>query len=94
MEQEQYVRPATLPPQLTRDQLAAMPPHDVVRAQELGQFAVLLDEGRDPIGPEQRGERRATAAEAEAQRQAEAERAAVLGTQLQRDLHNTLKENR
>ena len=90
MERPDYYDPeaaAKPAPQLTRAQLKAMAPDDVVRADEAGQFEVLKNFGRDPIDAERRGERWATpdeiaealqaaAADANQQRQA-ARRAAA-----------------
>ena len=78
---DRFINPDGLPPQLTRADLARLTPAQVVQAQEAGQFDVLLNHGRDPIGIERRGERRATDAEdvqahvdqAEAQRVAAAQ---------------------
>jgi len=60
-------RPA---PQLTRAELKAMDPDDVVRADAAGQFECLKNFGRDPIDAERRGERWATDEEAIAQMRA------------------------
>ncbi|MEZ5130082.1 MAG: hypothetical protein R2703_16670 [Micropruina glycogenica] len=79
-------RPA---PQLTKAQLSAMSPDDVVRADDLGQFEVLKSQHRDPIAAEQRGERWATPAEAQAQ--LAAERAAV--TRMKHDQLIEAKKN-
>jgi len=65
---EAAAKPAA--PQLTRAQLKAMAPEDVVRADALGQFECLKQFGRDPIDAERRGERWASEEEAIAQMRA------------------------
>ena len=73
MERPDYYDPeaaAKPAPQLTRAQLKAMAPDAVVEADNLGQFAVLKSQGRDPIDAEHRGERWATDEEAIAQMKA------------------------
>lgn len=75
MERPDYYDPeaaAKPAPQLTRAQLKAMAPEDVVRADALGQFECLKQFGRDPIDAERRGERWATRDEAQEALQAEA----------------------
>ena len=62
-------RPA---PQLTRKELRAMSPEQVVEADTAGQFAVLKSQGRDPVEAERRGERWATREEAQEALQAAA----------------------
>ena len=79
MERPDYYDPeaaAKPAPQLTRAQLKAMAPEDVVRADALGQFECLKQFGRDPIDAERRGERWATPDEAQAALQAAATAAA------------------
>lgn len=72
MERPDYYDPAAAKPapQLTRAQLKAMAPEDVVRADALGQFECLKQFGRDPIDAERRGERWASEEEAIAQMRA------------------------
>ncbi len=73
MERPDYYDPAAAArpaPQLTKEQLTAMAPEDVVRADALGQFECLKQFGRDPIDAERRGERWATEEEAIAQMRA------------------------
>ncbi len=73
MERPDYYDPAAAArpaPQLTRAQLKAMAPEDVVRADALGQFECLKQFGRDPIDAERRGERWASEEEAIAQMRA------------------------
>ena len=89
MEQPQYYDPAAAAkpaPQLTKAELKAMDPDDVVRADAAGQFECLKNFGRDPIEVERRGERWATpteiaealqAAAADANQQRQANRAAA-----------------
>lgn len=89
---DRYINPAAAgrpAPQLTKAQLSAMSPDDVVRADDLGQFEVLKSQHRDPIAVEQRGERWATPAEAQAQ--LAAERAAV--TRMKHDQLIEAKKN-
>lgn len=78
MDQEQYIRPGGVPPQLTRADLATLTPEQVVRADELGQCEVIKN-GREPIPAEVRGERFASEQEDAQARadQAEAERIAA-----------------
>ncbi len=73
MEQPQYYNPEAAgrpAPQLTKAELKAMDPDDVVRADAAGQFECLKNYGRDPIDAERRGERWATEEEAIAQMKA------------------------
>jgi len=74
MERPDYYDPdaARPAPQLTKEQLKAMAPEDVVRADALGQFECLKQFGRDPIDAERRGERWATREEVQEALQAAA----------------------
>ena len=61
--QQQFVRPGSTPPQLSRADLASLSPAQIVQAQEAGQLDAVLS-GRDPLAFEKAGERRATPEEA------------------------------
>lgn len=73
---EQYVKPpSAIAPQLSRSDLSRLTPAEIVQADDNGQTEVIKS-GRDPLGFERRGERRASAAEdaqARADQQAEAD---------------------
>jgi hypothetical protein len=75
-----YVRPPDeIPPQLSRADIARLSPAEIVQADDNGQCEVIRS-GRDPLPFERTGERRATPAEAAqaiADQQAEADRAAA-----------------
>lgn len=88
----QYINPDNIPPQLTRDDLNRMSPAQIVQAHDAGQFRVLETEGRDPIGVERAGERRATPAEDADARVQQAEHAKVLRSQAADALRQSLRE--
>lgn len=91
---DDYIKPGTIPPQLSRADIKKLTPAEIVKAQEAGQFDVLMSTGRDPIGVERRGERKATVLEdvqAAADQQAAAKAEATHRAQA---IRNALKENK
>lgn len=93
-ESQNYVRPGAIAPQLSRADLAALTPQEVVRADAAGQLDIIKS-GRDPLPFESRGERRGSAEE-DAQARAEAAaHARVERTQIAEAVRRGLKkENR
>ena len=57
--EDQYIKPGTVAPQLTRDDLDGLSPSEINQALEAGQLAAI-QQGRDPIPQEVTGERAAT----------------------------------
>jgi hypothetical protein len=83
-----YITPGGTPPQLSRADLAALSPEDVVRADDMHQLEVLKS-GRDPLDFERTGQRKATPAEDAQARADQAEAARQAHNRQQHDLRTT-----